>query len=299
MRLNKITNPIYFELLKLQLINKKNIIKISNKCRDKKIAVYQDKIKKIIFLEKYSFNKKKYFNYRNKFKKLFGKIYKKIDVNKKKYIEKLNDDKRRVIQFKKLCKNKEILDFGCGWGDFLIQLKNTKKKYAYEIRNECLKNLKQNKINIIKNINVFNKKVDIITMFHVLEHLPSQINTLKILKEKLKHNGKIIIEIPHANDVLISKIKLKKFFDFTFISEHLILHTSGSIKKILFKAGFKNIKIKYFQRHNLNNFLSWIINGKPGGHNNFKISSKQSLIKFEEYLIKHKITDTLIITAEK
>ena len=29
MRLNKITNPIYFELLKLQLINKKNIIKIS------------------------------------------------------------------------------------------------------------------------------------------------------------------------------------------------------------------------------------------------------------------------------
>lgn len=79
----KITNPIYQELLNLKLIFKKNIVKISNKCRDKKISVLQDKIKKIIFLEKYTFNKQKYFHYKNKYKNLSGKIYKKIDVNKK------------------------------------------------------------------------------------------------------------------------------------------------------------------------------------------------------------------------
>ena len=146
---------------------------------------------------------------------------------------------------------------------------------------------------------VFDKKVDIITMFHVLEHLPSQVRILKILREKLKSGGKIVIEIPHANDVLISKIKLKKFLDFTFISEHLILHTSSSIKKVLIHSGFKNIKIKYFQRHNLDNFLYWIMTGRPGGHNKFQISSKKSKINFEKYLIKNKITDTLIVTAEK
>ena len=59
MKLNKITNPIYFELIKLNLIKKTNIVKISNKCRDKKISVYQDKKTKVIFLEKYYFKKKK------------------------------------------------------------------------------------------------------------------------------------------------------------------------------------------------------------------------------------------------
>ena len=87
--------------------------------------------------------------------------------------------------------------------------------------------------------------------------------------------------------------------DFTFISEHLILHTSSSIKKVLIHSGFKNIKIKYFQRHNLDNFLYWIMTGRPGGHNKFQISSKKSKINFEKYLIKNNITDTLIVTAEK
>ena len=44
------------------------------------------------------------------------------------------------------------------------------------------------------------KKFDVITMFHVLEHLPNQVDTLKQLKKLLKPKGNIIIEIPHAND---------------------------------------------------------------------------------------------------
>ena len=79
----KITNPIYLELLKLKLIKKKNIIKISNRCRDGKIAVYQDKISKIFFLEKYSFTKNKYYSYKNVYKKIQNKVFKKIDIKKK------------------------------------------------------------------------------------------------------------------------------------------------------------------------------------------------------------------------
>ena len=55
MKLNKITNPVYFELIKLNLIKKKNIVKISNQCRDKKISVYQDKKTKVIFFRKILF----------------------------------------------------------------------------------------------------------------------------------------------------------------------------------------------------------------------------------------------------
>jgi hypothetical protein len=53
---NKITNPIFFELLKLKIINKKKIIKLSNSTRDKKIPVFQDTKSKVIFLGKYETN---------------------------------------------------------------------------------------------------------------------------------------------------------------------------------------------------------------------------------------------------
>lgn len=297
MNFKKITNPVYLELLKLKLIKKKNIIKISNQCRDANIPVYQDKISKIIFLEKYKFNLKKYYKYKNVYKKIKNKVFKKIDIKKKIYIEKLKDDSRRLIQFKKICKNKKILDFGCGWGDFIVNLKNTKKKYAYEIRKECITHLKKNKIKIIKNLETNNEKFDIITMFHTLEHIPSQISCLKMLKNKLHPNGKIIIEVPHANDVLISRTKLSKYLKFIFIEEHLIIHTTNSLKKLLKYCGFKNIKIEYFQRHNLNNFIFWTTKGKPGGHNLLNIVNRQTNIKYDKYLVKNKITDTLIASA--
>jgi hypothetical protein len=39
----KLTNPLFLELLKLKIINKKKIIKLKYFTRDKKINVYQDK----------------------------------------------------------------------------------------------------------------------------------------------------------------------------------------------------------------------------------------------------------------
>ena len=62
MKLNRITNPIFFQFIKLKLIYKKNIIKISNKTRDKNINVFRDKISKIIFLEKVFSNSSNHYN---------------------------------------------------------------------------------------------------------------------------------------------------------------------------------------------------------------------------------------------
>ena len=70
---------------------------------------------------------------------------------------------------------------------------------------------KRKKINISNNINNFSKKFDVITMFHVLEHIPYQIDTLKLVNSKLKKGGKIIVEVPHAEDFLILQNELKEF----------------------------------------------------------------------------------------
>ena len=305
--IKNIQNPIYHELKELKLISDKNLIKINNKIRDKKMAVFKDKKEKVIFLEKFITNTNYYssIKYKDNDRKIIQKSKKKY-----KYVKTLSghmkmplldDALRRKDQFKKLLHNKEILDFGCGWAGFLRSVKNAKSLHGVELRDECIEFIKLNfkKINISNNINSFDKKFDIITLFHILEHIPNQILTLKNLKSKLKNKGKIIIEVPHAEDFLILQDELKEFKDYTFFSEHLILHTFKSLKTILTKAGFKKINIKFYQRYNFANHLGWFLKRKPGGHEFYnQIVSKEFDKCYKENLIKIGQTDTLIAVAE-
>ena len=292
----KLNTSIAIDLLKLNLINKKNIDLFHNKTRDKKINVYQDNKSKIKFLEKVITNRE---------------YYKKIDYRKINYLEKKNktevlekyqiytdDDQRRVNQFKVFTKNKDLLDYGCGWGGFLINCKKAKSLSGVELKNKCISYIKKNfkKIEIKKDINHFNKNFDLITLYHVLEHLPNQLDTLKNLRKKLNKKGKIIIEVPHSNDLLF---KFKEFRDFTLWSEHLILHTSQSLKAFLKKAGYKNIKVEYFQRYGFTNHMRWFLEKKPRGHDlyNETFFNKNLEKNYKKVLQKIKKTDTLIATA--
>ena len=194
-----------------------------------------------------------------------------------------------------------MLDFGCGWGGFLKNIKESKSLSGVELRKECINHIRYNtkNINISDDINSFNKKFDIITMFHVLEHIPYQVETLKLIKKKLKNKGKVIIEVPHAEDFLLLQEELKEFKNFTFWSEHLILHTYRSLKTVLAKSGFKKIKIQYYQRYNFSNHLGWFLKRKPGGHNYFKkLVSNKLNNSYCENLKTLGQTDTLIATAE-
>ena len=300
-------NPVYDELIKLKLIKKLNLITLNNKTRDKKIKVIKDLKTKIIFLEKYITTNEYYslLKYKDDDRKVSDKSKRKI-VNVKTFSGNIKtpiieDDYRRASQFEKNLKNKDILDFGCGWGGFLRNIKNYKSLSGVELRKECINFIKNNikKIDISDNINSFDKKFDLITMFHVLEHIPYQTETLKVLKSKLKNKGKIIIEVPHAEDFLILQEELKEFKNFTFWSEHLILHTYKSLKSILLKSGFKNINIQYYQRYNFSNHLGWFLKRKPGGHNFYKeIVSNKLNLSYCENLKKLGQTDTLIAIAD-
>ena len=122
---------------------------------------------------------------------------------------------------------------------------------------------------------------------------------MKLIKKKLKNKGKVIIEVPHAEDFLLLQEELKEFKNFTFWSEHLILHTYRSLKTILAKSGFKKINIQYYQRYNFSNHLGWFLKRKPGGHNYFKkLVSNKLNNSYCENLKTLGQTDTLIATAE-
>lgn len=302
-----ITNPIFKEMIKLKIVSKKNITKISKRTRDSAIPVYQDKKTGVILLGKQLTNEK-YFekgkldrrsiytrskrliNHINTFKKVIKSPY-------------LDDDSRRAIQFRKYIKNKKVLDYGCGWGGFLKKCSNFAKyvcgiEVGHHFFTYFKKNLK--KIPIYKNFNHLNEKFNLITMFHVLHYIPNQVESLKRLRNKLFTGGFLIIEVPSASDLLLSINDFDNFKNFTFNKEQLILHNEFSLKKVLKKSGFKKIQIKYFQRYNFNNHLGWFVKKIPGGQKFYhNIYDKKIINDYSNFLVRNKKTDTLIAIAKK
>jgi hypothetical protein len=134
----------------------------------------------------------------------------------------------------------------------------------------------------------------------VFEHLIDPLDVLQKAYGKLKVGGKLIIEVPHANDFLFSFLDLEEFKKFTFWSEHLVLHNRSSLTAFLNKANFQNPVISGFQRYNLANHLHWLKEKKPSGHILWSMLSTDQLdTAYSNMLQKLDRTDTLIAVAEK
>ena len=143
------------------------------------------------------------------------------------------------------------------------------------------------------------EKADIVTMFHVLEHLKDPIESLKEIKKYLNPNGKIIIEVPNSNDALLKLYRSKSFANFVFWSCHLFVYNPKNLKQIVQKSGLKVKKIRYIQRYSLMNHMYWLLKHKAGGHKIWaKYDCKLFNTAYSFFLKLTKTTDTIEITAE-
>ena len=95
-----------------------------------------------------------------------------------------------------------------------------------------------------------NQQFDLVTLFHVLEHLPKPVETLQAIRSRIKPNGRLIAEVPHARDFLHWTLSSEAFKNFTFWSEHLVLHTSDSLRGAL-QLRFSQRNCKGYQRYGL------------------------------------------------
>lgn len=228
--------------------------------------------------------------------------YWKEDNREKALVDSLEDDSRRKDQFLSLISNKKWLDVGTGAGGVLDLLDPyVERVVAVEPQQRALDSLKKENYEAYSDISEvpFND-FDVVTLFHVFEHLTDPLNLLTTAYDKLEVGGKIIVEVPHANDFLFSFLDLEEFKKFTFWSEHLVLHNRTSLSAFLSRANFQNIVITGFQRYNLANHLHWLKEKEPSGHIKWSMLATDQLDSaYSNMLEKIDMTDTLIAIAEK
>jgi len=217
--------------------------------------------------------------------------------------ERLNDAQRRLKDCLPLIAGKSLMDFGCGRGEFLLLAEQfCHKVIGVDLQEDFLVALREKNIECNASLtSIESDSIDICVMFHSLEHLPTPTKFLQEIRSKLISGGRIIVEVPHANDFLLSALDLQTFKNFTLWSQHLILHTRESLRLMLEAAGFKNVQINGVQRYPLSNHLTWLNAGVPGGHKG-RLSIIDTPTLNEAYsnaLASIGATDTLTAPAEQ
>ena len=288
---------IWESLEQLGFVSEKSVKLFSSETRDNKsLDVWRDEVSEVIFIKDSYVGDKAYTE---------SEYVKDTPVDEKpRSFEDQRNLDRRLSSFKHYTWGKDICDFGCGAGLFLDAVfNNCSSAIGVELQRRFLESMKSRGMPCTNSlVDIPDSSLDCIFSFHVLEHLPDPIGTLRDLKEKLRPGGLLIIEVPHARDILLSgPIASEEFKKFTLWSQHLILHTRDSLRALLSHIGFENIDIKGIQRYPLSNHLFWLAHKKPGGHVSTlsEIDSNELYEAYVASLAKIDRTDTLIAIVQK
>lgn len=140
-------------------------------------------------------------------------------------------------------------------------------------------------------------KFDIICLFHVFEHIRNPHEFLTIASMLLKQSGFIIIEVPYIEDPLITIYENEKFKDFYFQPMHPFIYSLQSLRYVFEKNGYREKEIIFHQRYGLDNHLTWLCKGRPGGdaYLNSLFGDNKA---YKESLVRVRKTDTVFYIAQ-
>ena len=288
---------IFETLYKLNLTSKDTRALFNKRTRDvDDLSVWKDEISGVIYIDDFYTGDETYVDGSYREEKQERQMTGKADY------ERCIDAQRRFESNLQFVAGKKVVDFGCGGGDFLRLVKNhCSDVIGVELQQDYVDDLNADGIHCVNNLDVIeNGSIDTCVSFHVIEHLPQPLETLKLLKEKIVSGGMVLIEVPHANDFLLSALENDEFKQFNLWSQHLVLHTRESLRRMLEFVGFEDIRIEGVQRYPLSNHLNWLANGKGGGHKSMLSLIDSPVLKnaYADSLARMDATDTLVAIAK-
>ncbi len=141
-----------------------------------------------------------------------------------------------------------LLDLGCGLGYFLngVTLDQTFDAKGADVSQEAIEYVKnQFAINVLPEgeLNTVNDaSFDVITQWHVMEHVYRLDERMTLLKRILKPNGTMFIAVPISNSY--DAKYYKQFWDGYDVPRHLFHFTPKSFEYLMEKHGFKVVRKK-------------------------------------------------------
>ena len=205
------------------------------------------------------------------------------------------DDQRRFEMVKSLLPNKRLLDFGCGAAGFLRKARGLAGAVAGVELERRVREHWAGEIAIYPDLDAAGDGYDLVTAFHVVEHLADPVALLRQLASRLRAGGRLIVEVPSSDDALLTLYDSPAFQSFTYWSQHLYLFNAHTLALLAARAGLRVLAVEQYQRYPLSNHLHWLSQGRPGGHQRWAfLDSPQLQSAYCEALAAIGRCDTLI-----
>lgn len=203
--------------------------------------------------------------------------------------------KRKLIE--KLSANKQLLDMGCGTGYFIDYCQQHGWHVDGVEPNDIARKQAEEKTSIkIKQdlSEVEEKKFEVITLWHVLEHLPNLEQTLNQLKSLLAPGGVLIIAVPNFEAYEASVFK--EHWAAYDVPRHLYHFNRKSLG---FMANKHGLKIARTYPMKLDSFYISLLSNKNKSKANKYINSFITGLLSNIYAIKSNNYSSLIYQIEK
>ena len=152
-------------------------------------------------------------------------------------------NKLRLIEQHQPVKGK-ILDIGAGTGDFLLEAKNKNWETVGVEPNEKAKSIAINKGVLFADTieKLESNSFDVITLWHVLEHVPDVAHQVAELKRLLKPSGTLIIAVPNFKS--FDANYYKTFWAAYDVPRHLWHFSKTAIEKLFDKQNMNLVAVK-------------------------------------------------------
>lgn len=174
-----------------------------------------------------------YISHTDSKKSLFDKVYQAVkNITLKRKLKLINSFNT---------KSKKVLDVGAGTGDFLKVCKMNSWEIFGSEPDSGARNIAAKKgVNLEKDLSKFqNQQFDVITLWHVLEHVENLQEYITTLKSLLTENGRLIIAVPNFKSY--DAIMYKEFWAAFDVPRHLWHFSKTSISKLF---SYENMKVE-------------------------------------------------------
>ena len=161
----------------------------------------------------------------------------------------------------------DFMDIGCGFGSVLYFFKNNGWNVrGLELSNELASHVKQT-LDIPVDVSDFlvydsKQQFDLVSLRHVLEHIPDSNLALNKISGLLKPHGYILFEFPNISGLthkilrLRNRIRwLKKEYKSSYVPGHCNEFSRSSFEYLLKKNSFKIIRWETYSAKPLSNFI--------------------------------------------
>lgn len=162
----------------------------------------------------------------------------------------ISQENHRIKFFRNLKRHGQILDIGCGMGYFLYAC----RMYGYEAEGQDVSGDSASYVRSVLKIPVITGQIeeiaiedhsmDVITMWHALEHTPDPRKHIKKARQWLKSDGLFVVDVPNYEGT--DAQKMGSSWSGWSLPYHLYHFTPGTLISMLEKHGFKIVRTKNY-----------------------------------------------------